>query len=393
MKTNRKLLIGILSLSFLFVATTTFASMTFGPDSITTTTPLVLSPNGQDVVIGDSTRPDFDLYGEVTPLMVVGPTDTAYTGVASTSDGYAFAGFNGMFKAASGDVSPRSGVLTTPGDLYSLINIWAEQNDTTDQTSWDMGISGPRTGNLSNLFAANYSGDVSLGNVSANYNSYPVNITDSNFFVEGATGNTKVKGTFTVDSGEAYLTGNDYPELFVRPVSDGYAGGDTDYTFIAQSGDKHPTSGATLTTGQTASIGWIGFQYHDTTDTKTTDFYIYQAGNGTAPINSMFVNGIGDIGLGHVNSVNGSPTNVSDANLYIVGATGNTTVKGSLTAPTIKTTPTTFASLPACAAGTKGTYATITDSNTTMWGANVAGGGANNVSVFCNGSNWTLIGK
>jgi hypothetical protein len=54
---------------------------------------------------------------------------------------------------------------------------------------------------------------------------------------------------------------------------------------------------------------------------------------------------------------------------------------------------TTFASLPTCNAGARGTLAWITDSNTNVWGANAAAGGANSVGVSCNGTAWTVFAK
>lgn len=51
--------------------------------------------------------------------------------------------------------------------------------------------------------------------------------------------------------------------------------------------------------------------------------------------------------------------------------------------------PTAFASLPT---GVEGALACITDSNTATWGATIAGGGANNVIGFFNGTNWTVMG-
>lgn len=51
--------------------------------------------------------------------------------------------------------------------------------------------------------------------------------------------------------------------------------------------------------------------------------------------------------------------------------------------------PTAFASLPTA---TEGMVAAVTDSNTNTWGATIAGGGANNVLAFYNGSNWTVAG-
>lgn len=47
-----------------------------------------------------------------------------------------------------------------------------------------------------------------------------------------------------------------------------------------------------------------------------------------------------------------------------------------------------FASLPAASAGT---IAYVTDSNTATWGATIAGGGANGIMAFYNGTNWTVF--
>lgn len=50
-----------------------------------------------------------------------------------------------------------------------------------------------------------------------------------------------------------------------------------------------------------------------------------------------------------------------------------------------------FADLPGVP--TLGMVRTITDSSTAVWGANIAGSGANQVLGWWNGSNWTVIGK
>ncbi len=50
----------------------------------------------------------------------------------------------------------------------------------------------------------------------------------------------------------------------------------------------------------------------------------------------------------------------------------------------------TFASLPGSPA--QGAIAAVTNSNTTVWGATVAGGGANKVLAYFNGVNWVCIG-
>jgi len=54
----------------------------------------------------------------------------------------------------------------------------------------------------------------------------------------------------------------------------------------------------------------------------------------------------------------------------------------------------TFAGLPACGvAGSVGSIAAVADSNTVTWGANIAGGAGNHVMAYCNGTNWTVMGK
>jgi hypothetical protein len=55
--------------------------------------------------------------------------------------------------------------------------------------------------------------------------------------------------------------------------------------------------------------------------------------------------------------------------------------------------PTTFASLPAASAANRGSITCVTDSNTAVWGATIAGGGANVVLGFSNGTVWTVAGK
>jgi hypothetical protein len=54
---------------------------------------------------------------------------------------------------------------------------------------------------------------------------------------------------------------------------------------------------------------------------------------------------------------------------------------------------TTFTNLPTCNSAAEGTLATVTDSNTVTWGANVAGGGANRILAYCNAANWTVAAK
>lgn len=56
----------------------------------------------------------------------------------------------------------------------------------------------------------------------------------------------------------------------------------------------------------------------------------------------------------------------------------------------VKTTATTVASLPSAATAGAGARAMVTDSNTATFNATVAGGGANIVPVFSNGTDWKV---
>ena len=61
-----------------------------------------------------------------------------------------------------------------------------------------------------------------------------------------------------------------------------------------------------------------------------------------------------------------------------------------LDAKGIQTGTTTVAGLPTCNAGTKGQRYFVTDANATTFHTTAAGGGANNMGVTCDGTNWYL---
>lgn len=63
---------------------------------------------------------------------------------------------------------------------------------------------------------------------------------------------------------------------------------------------------------------------------------------------------------------------------------------GNVVCTTVKTTPSTFAQLPS-PVGNAGARGYVTDSTVSTFGATVAGGGANQVPVWSNGTNW-LVG-
>ena len=86
----------------------------------------------------------------------------------------------------------------------------------------------------------------------------------------------------------------------------------------------------------------------------------------------------------HVTIGNSSMTNNTVYNALTVSAGGT----GVMTLG-----PGLFASLPACAGGTEGSIAPVTDSNTAVWGATISGLSTNHVLAYCDGTNWTVMAK
>lgn len=64
---------------------------------------------------------------------------------------------------------------------------------------------------------------------------------------------------------------------------------------------------------------------------------------------------------------------------------------GDVICTSVRTQPVTFAQLPNPTSAGAGTRAFVTDSNTATFGATVAGGGANAVPVYSDGTDW-LVG-
>jgi len=74
-----------------------------------------------------------------------------------------------------------------------------------------------------------------------------------------------------------------------------------------------------------------------------------------------------------------------------VGSAGTDPGLGNISAEgTVKTGTTTVGSLGTCNAGAKGVRWFVSDANATTFASTVAAGGANNVPVVCNGTNWII---
>ena len=92
-----------------------------------------------------------------------------------------------------------------------------------------------------------------------------------------------------------------------------------------------------------------------------------------------------DLVLSSVHSI--SPYYIENLRLK---ATGETVVSGFLTAPYVRTTSVTVATLPAAGTAGAGARAFVSDANATTFASVVAGGGANGVPVYSDGTNWRI---
>lgn len=81
-----------------------------------------------------------------------------------------------------------------------------------------------------------------------------------------------------------------------------------------------------------------------------------------------------------------SAVSVTSGNLSVVS--GNAVITGI-----VQPSATVFSGLPACVGGTAGAMRGVTDSTTNTWGAVITGSGANPVLAYCDGTNWTVMGK
>lgn len=110
--------------------------------------------------------------------------------------------------------------------------------------------------------------------------------------------------------------------------------------------------------------------------------------SGTVPVAATLLinepNLVGTVTDAYTVYISGAPTEGTRNGALWVAA-GTSRFDGA-----IQSTGVAFASLPT---GVAGMMMYVSDSNTNTWGATVAGGGANKVLAFYNGSAWTVAGK
>jgi hypothetical protein len=237
--------------------------------------------------------------------------------------------------------------------------------------------------------------------------------------IGGAT--TPGLGTFLQDFPLLLTQPTDYAESVLAGTSDGFAGNQYDWAFVAKAGDTQ-ANGSSATTGALTYIGSIWMQRENTTTVGSEDIGI-DFGRAYRP---LVANGYGDVGLGRYGgSLSGLPSAIDASDVFIMGdasprtpasnsgyvgigadgfynrsnpppqrlsVNGNIASTGSVTTTDVITTPVTVSGLPTCNSGAQGAHAFVTDANATTFNTTVAGGGSNKLPVFCDGTNWKIGG-
>ena len=205
-------------------------------------------------------------------------------------------------------------------------------------------------------------GSITLDATSGNISGANLSVTGvSNL---GAVGNVKITG----GSANYVVTTDGAGNLsFTDPVA-------------TQSPAPMPTYVATGNT-VTISANYQGiFGYPITVDgTIVVDGILVDVNDATVPAGS-----INYVQYNNGNVMGGSAT------FTFVSATGLLSAPNITTTGVVKTTPTTYSSLPVAGIAGAGSRSFITDANTTTFLAIVAGGGSNAVPVVSNGTNWIV---
>jgi len=148
-----------------------------------------------------------------------------------------------------------------------------------------------------------------------------------------------------------------------------------DFTAVTFSGNAIATPGFIVDGFGNTRItrAFPNFSLNDTNATVTTGGLIRYAGNGTGSYSYQ------------INTAAGGDF-TSAINAYTIASTGATTFSNSLTAASVRPSPSTFATLAACAVGTAGTIDVISDGALYSGGATgtaASGGGTSYRVVLC----------
>lgn len=160
-----------------------------------------------------------------------------------------------------------------------------------------------------------------------------------------------------------------------------------------------------LTTSELRPVTDRGYDLGSSTSNRFNQLFIFKViitGDGLLfSSGPQFVSGGGgwiqmqdSAGANNLTRISMGPTNTTGVSLtkpasqtYFEARNGDNSAYVGIRTQYLHANPVAFASLPT---GVEGMLVPVTDSSTATWGATIAGGGANRVLAYFNGTNWTV---
>lgn len=126
-------------------------------------------------------------------------------------------------------------------------------------------------------------------------------------------------------------------------------------------------------------VAGVGFVIHKDGSSEVTTSFSLDGATGKLVISAS--------------DIPGTTSSIDDpVNIVVIDpATHNIQLTGNVETRSVRGHAVTYASRPG--SPIEGMLVSITDSNTATWGATIAGGGANHVLAYYNGTNWTVSAK
>lgn len=193
---------------------------------------------------------------------------------------------------------------------------------------------------------------------------------------------TPAAGVFTtVDSPVVRASGT------LTNINGGTGGNTVTLLLVGGSGAN---GGSTIQFGKNTSGTITHYMGHESAifggGSTSSSFVLYNAGTGGGLAGRVFTASNTDNSMAHASTV--AATSSTTGSATFAGGIG---VAGAIWAGTyVATGVVAVASLPACGAGIKGARMFVNNATATTFASTVAGGGANNVPVVCDGTNWII---
>jgi hypothetical protein len=395
--------IASLVLAFVLVAGTAFASLTFNSTAITSDGALTLNPTGQPVTVNGN-------------LTVTGTCTGCGGGTPGGSNTQIQFNNNGAFGASNNGVYvstvPRwtfnaNGSLTTPDQISSGFTIGVDEStlpafvqgytgsaDLLITSARSFGTTGPAVGIIDyasanggvalNLltYGAGDSAAINADNIqTGNGSSNTYGLYIQQLGLSGATATGVPVGVW-VSTFQA-LNGASIPNQGFAFYSQAQGGAATNaYSFWSDEQGVFRIKADNTFNGVYQAIPALYNPQFTKYTPGATNYERLVIGQWNSNVAEIGVQAGGTGTLRSLRMLAGTGLSVEDGN-------GNHV---PVTASDVITAPVAVSGLPTCNSAAKGAHAFVTDANATTFNTTVAGGGSNNLPVFCDGTNWKIGG-